>query len=155
MVKRFGKVADYEEWCRPLLVENTLELLDCEIPRLRSRIKSVQLCFTTDPFMYGYDDICDMSLDAIRKLNDAGIPCVVLSKGTLPHELASLGQTNTYGITMVSLDESYRSIYEPGAASYADRVRSLRMLHDAGCRTWVSMNLFPRQTSTSRSSGPS
>lgn len=26
--KRFGQVKTYEEWCRPFLVSNTLELLD-------------------------------------------------------------------------------------------------------------------------------
>lgn len=57
MAKRFGKVKSYEEWCDPALVENTLELLRKEIPRLRSKISSVQLCFTTDSFMYGYEDV--------------------------------------------------------------------------------------------------
>ena len=38
-------------------MENTLELFDAEIPRLRHRIKSVQLCFTTDPFMFGYEEV--------------------------------------------------------------------------------------------------
>ena len=62
MAKRFGKVGNYEQWCTPKLVSNALELLDHEIPRLKSKIESVQLCFTTDPFMYGYDEICKMSL---------------------------------------------------------------------------------------------
>ena len=52
--KRFGKVKSREEWCNPKLVENTLELLDTEIPKLKNKIRSVQLCFTTDPFMVGY-----------------------------------------------------------------------------------------------------
>ena len=51
MAKRFGRVHTYEDWCSPVLVSNTLELLDKEIPRLKSKIQSVQLCFTTDPFM--------------------------------------------------------------------------------------------------------
>ena len=75
MAKRFGKVGNYEQWCTPKLVSNTLELLDREIPRLKSKIESVQLCFTTDPFMYGYDEVCKMSLAAIKKLNAAGIRC--------------------------------------------------------------------------------
>ena len=57
MKKRFGQIKSYEEWLEPYLVENTLDLLDKEIPRLKNKIKSVQLCFTTDPFMYGYDEI--------------------------------------------------------------------------------------------------
>ena len=47
MKKRFGQIKDYESWLEPVLVSNTLELLDKEIPRLRDRIQSVQLCFMT------------------------------------------------------------------------------------------------------------
>ena len=63
MKRRFGKVASYDEWIQPKIVSNTLELLDKEIPRLKDKIKCVQLCFTTDPFMYGYDEIARLSLN--------------------------------------------------------------------------------------------
>lgn len=143
MAKRFGKVGNYEQWCTPKLVSNALELLDCEIPRLKSKIESVQLCFTTDPFMFGYDEICKMSLAAIKKLNVAGIRCTVLTKGLLPIELSTLSPENEYGITLISLDEDFRKRVEPGAASYADRIASLKTLHDRGCRTWVSIEPYP------------
>ncbi len=143
MAKRFGKVHSYEEWCEPVLVSNTIELLDKEIPKLKDKIDYVQLCFTTDSFMYGYDDVCDMSMRAIKRLNADGIPCVVLSKGVLPFELASCSKENVYGITLVSLDESYREEYEPGAAPYVERIAALKTLHDAGCKTWVSMEPYP------------
>lgn len=143
MAKRFGRVKSYEGWREPLHVENTLELLAKEIPRLKRRIKTVQLCFTTDPFMYGYDEVCEMSLGAIRKLNDASIPCVVLTKGLLPESLAGMGARNSCGITLVSLDEEYRERVEPGAAPYAERLAALQRLHDSGCATWVSMEPYP------------
>lgn len=63
--------------------------------------------------MYGYDDVLMMSLDAICLLNDAGIPCVVLTKGLLPELLAGMDNRNSYGITLVSLDEEYRKRMEP------------------------------------------
>lgn len=143
MAKRFGKVTTYEEWCSPVLVSNTLELLDQEIPKLKRKIQSVQLCFTTDPFMYGYPEIGEMSAAAIKKLNEAGIKCTALTKGVLPKELANCSQDNEYGITFISLNESYRERMEPGAASYADRLAALRFLHDAGCKTWVSVEPYP------------
>lgn len=143
MAKRFGKAKTYEEWCKPVLVSNTLELLDQEIPRLKGKISNVQLCFTTDSFMYGYEDICTMSLAAIRRLNQDDIPCIVLSKGELPIELASLSKRNVYGITLVSLDEGYREEYEPGSAPYEVRVKALEALHKVGCKTWVSMEPYP------------
>lgn len=145
MAKRFGKVKSYEEWCEPMLVANTLELLDKELPKLKDKISHVQLCFTTDSFMYGYDDICEMSKAAIRRINQDGVPCVVLSKGVLPSELAGSEylRENAYGITLVSLDERYREEYEPGAAPYTERIDALHALSDAGCRTWVSMEPYP------------
>lgn len=141
--RRFGQVASYEDWLKPHLVSNTLEILDKEIPRLKEKIKSVHLCFTTDPFMYGYEEIERASLAAIKKLNDAGIKCTILSKGVLPLELATYSKGNEYGITLVSLDEDYRANMEPGAAPYGCRLAALKALHEKGCKTWVSIEPYP------------
>lgn len=143
MKKRFGQVSDYETWLEPYLVSNTLQLLDKEIPKLKDKIQSVQLCFSTDPFMYGYDEITEMSIAAIKKLNSAGIKCTTLTKGLLPIELATLSKDNEHGITLISLDESYREKMEPGASSYKERLASLKAVHDAGCKTWVSIEPYP------------
>lgn len=143
MAKRFGKVKTYEEWCEPKLVENALELLDKEIPKLRDKIQSVQLCFTTDPFMYGYEEVSKMSIDIIRKLNDNGILCSVLTKGILPEALAEFQIGNQYGITLVSLSEDFRARMEPNSAPFQERIDALRALHDLGCFTWVSIEPYP------------
>ncbi len=143
MAKRFGKAATYEAWCNPKLVSNTLEILDREIPSLKARIESVQLCFTTDPFMYGYDEVGTMSMAAIKKLNAAGIRCTILTKGLLPIELAEQSDKNEYGITLISLDEDFRTRIEPGAASYAERIAALKALSERGCKTWVSIEPYP------------
>ena len=37
MMQRFGKVTSYEEWCRPRLVSNALQLAQHELPRLRGK----------------------------------------------------------------------------------------------------------------------
>lgn len=143
MKKRFGQVKTYDEWCTPKIVANTLEILDKEIPRLKDKIKSVHLCFSTDPFMYGVPEIGEMSVAAVRKLNDAGIKCTVLTKGSLPANLAELSKENEYGITLVSLNEDYRKRMEPGAAPYAERLAALKALYEAGCKTWISMEPYP------------
>ena len=101
MAKRFGKAKSQAEWCAPKLVSNTLEILDNEIPKLKNKIQSVQLCFTTDPFMEGYPEVGTMSIAAIRKLNNAGIKCTILTKGVLPKALSELDKINEYGITLV------------------------------------------------------
>ena len=143
MKKRFGNVKSYEEWIKPKLVSNTLNLLDKEIPRLKRKIKSVQLCFSTDPFMYGYPEIKKVSLESIKKLNENGIKCVVLTKGLLPKELRNYSKRNEYGITLISLSEKFRKEVEPGASPYKKRIECLKYLHDKGFKTWVRIEPYP------------
>jgi len=84
-----------------------------------------------------------VTLKSIEKLNNADIPCNILTKGILPIELSNLSKKNEYGITLVSLDENYRIKTEPNASPYQDRIDALKKLHDAGCKTWVSIEPYP------------
>lgn len=143
MAKRFGKAKTYEDWLEPAIVENAKELLEKEIPKFKSKIKHVHLCFTTDPFMYEYKEISDLSVELIRMLNDSGIKCTGLSKGVLPHELSELSKENEFGITLVSLNEEFRLAYEPYSAPYAERIKNLKYLHDKGVKTWASIEPYP------------
>jgi DNA repair photolyase len=143
MAKRFGKIRTYEDWCEPKIVSNSLELLDKELPKVKDNIKSIQLCFTTDPFMYNYPEIQDLSLKCIEKINSYGIPCTALTKGLLPKKLANLSKDNEYGITLISLNENFRKEMEPGSAPYKERINALKYLHNKGCKTWVSIEPYP------------
>jgi len=143
MAKRFGRVGSYKEWIQPQIVENALDLLRREIPKLKDKINSVHFCFTTDPFMYGYKEIEDLTLQLIDMLNQASIKCTVLTKGCLPVRLAELGKENEVGITLISLNEQFRQVYEPFSASYKDRIDCLRTLHDQDLKTWVSIEPYP------------
>jgi DNA repair photolyase len=146
MAKRFGKVKTYAEWIKPKIVKNSLELLDKEIPKYKDKINFVHLCFTTDPFMYTYPEVADMTLKIINKLNSNGIKCTVLTKGIYPKELINIkkySKDNEYGITIVSLDNNFKKRFEPGSAPYFGRINALKKLHDAGLKTWVSMEPYP------------
>lgn len=143
MARRFGKSKNYSEWIKPIIVDNAIELLKKELPKLKDKINSVHLCFTTDPFMYKYDDICNLSIEILKLVNSYNIPCTALTKGILPKELANLSKDNSYGITLISLNEQFREKMEPGSAPYKDRIESLKYLHDNGCKTWVSIEPYP------------
>ncbi len=146
MKKRCGVIHNYSEWIKPKIVSNALELLDKEIPKLKNKIKVVHLCFTTDPFMYEQPEITELTLKIIEKLNNNGIRCTVLTKGTFPKDLVDTekyGLNNEYAITLVSLDKGFKNIFEPGAAPYEKRIKSLKYLHDKGLKTWVSMEPYP------------
>ncbi|MCL1901848.1 MAG: radical SAM protein, partial [Firmicutes bacterium] len=90
-----------------------------------------------------YDDVTELSYKIIEKLNSNGIKCTALSKGVLPEKLKNLSKKNEYGITLVSLCENFRKENEPGAAPYIERIEALKRLHEAGCKTWVSIEPYP------------
>ena len=154
MKKRFGIVMNYEEWIQPYLVANTLELLNEEIPRLKDKIKTVQLCFSTDPFMYGYDEIEDLSISALVKLNKEGIKCSVLTKGILPYRLCELSRRNEYGgcKTWVSIepyptpniiDQDLNSIL--GKVRFVDKIIFGRMNYNKRVSEYKDSKKFYRE----------
>lgn len=143
MAKRFGRVKNYDEWIKPKIVSNAVELLEKEIPKYKDKIKFVHLCFSTDPFMYGYKEISDLSIQLIDILGKENIKCTALTKGVLPLELGQLSKRNEYGITMISLHEGYRKKHEPFSAPYKERIDSLYGLHKKGIKTWVSIEPYP------------
>lgn len=148
MCVRFGKVRNYDDWVKPKLVGNALELLEKEIPKLKGKIDSVFLSFLSDPFMHDQPEITELSLKIIERLNRDNIRCVVLTKGDLPLALADkqkYGSNNEYGITLISLDEMFREQFEPGTSPYAKRIDGLKRLHDKGLKTWVSMEPYPTE----------
>ena len=141
--KRFGQIKSYEQWIEPVLVSNTLELLDKEIPRLeRQDPIGTSLLYNRSVHAWvsrnsRYEHSCYQKAERRR------YQMYCTTKGILPIELAELSKENEYGITFISLNEEYRAKIEPGAAPYADRLAALRALHDAGCKTWVSMEPYP------------
>jgi len=143
MSKRFGRIKTYEEWIEPQIIENTLELLEKELPKYKSKIELLHLCFMTDPFMFEHDEVSQLSMQILQRANAEGIRCSVLTKGMLPLTLAELPLDNEYGITVISLDEEYVHEYEPGAAPINERIAALRALSDAGRKTWVSIEPYP------------
>jgi DNA repair photolyase len=146
MKKRCGVVKTYEDWCHPKIVSNALELLEKEIPRHKNKIKYVHLCFSTDPFMHEQDEVAELSMKIIDRLNQNDIRCTVLTKGIYPNELAKrngYSKNNEYGITLVSLDNNFRKEYEPNTATFKERIKALKALSKAGFKTWVSIEPYP------------
>ena len=65
IAKRFGWVKDYNDWRKPKIVSNALELLDKEIPKYKDQINFVHLSFMTDPFMYKNSEVRNLTLKII------------------------------------------------------------------------------------------
>lgn len=152
MAKKFGWVKDYQDWRKPRIVENALDLLEKEIPKYKNKIDFVHLCFMSDLFMYDFDkknlipEIKELTLKIIEVLNQNGIRATTLTKGIYPDEIVDKRrflQSNEYGITLVSLNDDFKRNFEPFSAPYKVRMDSLKKLADNGLNTWVSLEPYP------------
>ncbi|MEQ8192675.1 MAG: radical SAM protein, partial [Candidatus Eremiobacterota bacterium] len=151
MSKRFGRVKDYEDWRKPKIIENSIELLKKELASYRDKIQFIHLSFMTDPFMYNMEtgeliqEISELTLDIIELINSNGIKVTTLTKGFYPEDLTEkkFSVNNEYGITLVSLNSDFKKKFESFTAPYDIRINSLNELHKAGCKTWVSIEPYP------------
>jgi DNA repair photolyase len=152
--RRYGRVTSREDWSDPQLAINALEIVDREMGRRSAAaVERVHLSFMTDPFMFDsetggcVDPIAESSVALIQRLNQAGKPVTVLTKGVYPDALVAalpgLNTENQYGITVTSLNPGYVEEWEPKAAPPDDRIRGLSALSQAGARTWVSLEPYP------------
>ncbi|MPN26275.1 hypothetical protein SDC9_173699 [bioreactor metagenome] len=93
--------------------------------------------------MEEYPEISELSMKIIERLNKDDIKAIILTKGIIPDDALKTEKYNEYGITLVTLDEEFRKKFEPNTAKYTDRINSLRKMHDAGFKTWVSIEPYP------------
>jgi DNA repair photolyase len=142
--KRAGVVSGYDDWRNPKLVANAHELLDKELRRLKGKIESVHLCFSTDPFMVGFEEVHDLTIGIAQRLHADGLPCTFLTKGVYPvGRLHDLDRRNRYGITLVTLSDTFRARFEPYASPIRERLAALREIHAGGLNTWVCIEPYP------------
>ncbi len=161
MSKRFGWVKNYNDWRRPKLVRNALDLLDKELAQLKEKVEVVHLSFMTDPFMYDSSrgklipEVKELTMQIIKRLNAEGIRVTTLTKGLYPKELLNREylDTNEYGITLVSLNTNFKKKFEPYSALYIDRIDSLKRLSKKNRITWVSMEPYPTPNLDSTANG--
>ncbi|WAM36567.1 radical SAM protein [Caldicellulosiruptor acetigenus] len=144
MNKRFRNIT-YEDWTKPKIVENAIELLEKELPKLKGKVRYINMCFATDPFMYNRPEVVKLSCDVIAFINSHGIPVRTLTKGVYTLDVAKVSNhpENSFGITLVSLSEKFRQKYEPNTAPANERLKSLFAMHMCGFKTWVSIEPYP------------
>lgn len=145
MSKSYNRVATYVEWCQPKLVINAPELVTKELARMKVKPDSIHLCLFTDPFMTSDPKVTDISLKLISIINSYGIRRSILIKGKMLSDLADKKRfpaINIHGINLISLNEEFRSRWEPGTTPYAERITALKYLHNCGLRTLVHIEPY-------------
>ena len=112
--------------------------------------KQILLSFTTDPYC---SSVQNETRKVLEILNFYGHKVAILTKGgsrCLPDidMFKQFGDRIKIGATLTFDNNTDSLAWEPGAALPEDRISSLRTLHDAGIKTWVSFEpvIIPEQS---------
>jgi len=101
---------------------------------------NVLLCFTCDAYQ-PIDDMHQLARQAIQILHENGFGVTILTKGGARayRDFDLLGPGDQFATTLTFLDQKRSLEWEPGAATPAERVASLRHAHELGIETWASL----------------
>jgi len=126
-------------WATSVPRKGILRDLQREALRYAQQSEPVLFCFTSDPYQPNEDGTTG---EALRIMAQAGCPFQVLTKGGTRalRDLALFHQVGAaFGTTLLFTDDRDRREWEPNAASVDDRVAAIAAFHEAGVRTWVSI----------------
>ena len=136
----------------PAGIKHRLDLgkLDKECETV-DRTKRILLCFMTDPYCHKDVELQDTrrTLEILLKHQ---LPVSLLTKGgrRLYRDLDLIRQFKDIkvGATLTLTDETMLREWEKDAAPTSERIEMLRTLHEAGVRTWASMEpvIDPQQS---------
>ena len=101
--------------------------------------EQVMLSFTTDPYHPGDTTLTRQTLECLQS-HGLGI-CVLTKGGTRALRDLDLFRPDrdAFACTLTSLDPAFSLKWEREAAPPEDRLAALRVFHDAGIFTWVSL----------------
>lgn len=101
--------------------------------------EQVMLSFTTDPYHPGDNSFTRRTIEILQA---SGLGFCTLTKGgrrALRDLHLFRPDRDAFATTLTSLDDSFSLKWESGAALPGDRIDTLRMFHENGIFTWVSL----------------
>lgn len=113
-----------------------------QLERERIAGKLIHLCFTCDPYPAGVDTT--PTREIIKLLKEHGNHVQILTKGVGERDFDLLDSGDWYGVTYAGYD-SFPCSYmmppkeEPGATPTLFRLTALQRAHNAGIKTWASL----------------
>jgi DNA repair photolyase len=131
------------------LKKATLENIEADLNVIKSDREPVHLSFVGDPYDMGRkdNDYTRTVLGLFRKYDH---PFQVLTKGGLKaaRDFDLYGPDDRFGVTLTFINPEDSTEWEPGSALPKDRMEALKIAHEQGIKTWVSLEpvIDPQQT---------
>jgi len=101
--------------------------------------KKIMLCFMCDPYPTEIDTT--PTREIIKLIKDAGANVSVLTKGGMRavRDFDLYGEGDSFGTTLTFADADKSLEWEPHAAEPLSRIQAIVEAHEAGIKTWVSL----------------
>lgn len=121
--------------------KNIVEEVKKQIEREGITGKLIHLCFTCDPYPYGYDS--SPTREIIKILKSTGNHVQILTKNgkDAQRDFDLLDENDWFGVTYAGYPDKDSGLGpepEPGAGSPVDRLIAIFNAHSKGIKTWVS-----------------
>lgn len=137
-----------EEFQYPRSRDGYVEQLAAEAKalKLKGEKRKILLSFTCDPYQ-ALDHLRQHTRKAIEILKGEGLHVAILTKAgrDATRDFDLLDQGDEFGITLTGVSLQVAAAWEPGAARPQERINVLSAAHEAGLRTFVSVEpiLYP------------
>ena len=109
--------------------KNIVEEVKKQIERENITGKLIHLCFTCDPYPYGYDTT--PTREIIKAIKESENNVQILTKGDGSRDFDLLDENDWYGITLDGIGNGSNPLWK-------SRVDALAEAHSKGIKTWVS-----------------
>lgn len=129
--------------------DNLLEKVekDCNLNLFEGR--KVHLCFTCDPYQ-DLDNELKLTREVLQLFKKYNVNFQILTKGgtRAVRDFDLYKPNDSFGTTLTLTNSCDLNIWEPKAKTTLNRIRSLEYAHNAGIKTWVSLEpvIDPEQT---------
>ncbi len=127
-----------EEWGEFLDVKtNALKVLSRQVERKKTG--KVYLSSLTDPYQ-PVEKKYELTRKILETLVQKRFPVIVQTKSNLvvrDLDVLKRNKLNEVGVTVVTLDEEVRRVFEPASSRPEDRLEAIRLSKESGLRTFV------------------
>lgn len=131
-VEAFSKVTERQDILRKLE-------MDCKILE-GADIEPILLSFTCDPYSR-FDESHGLTQKALEIFRKYKVPFQVLTKGGMraSRDFDLYSGRDVFASTLTFIDPAKSQEWEPGAALPESRFEAIRLAHECGIQTWVSL----------------
>ena len=115
---------------------------DAEVLSSEQNVPEILLSFKGDVYQPEEENL-GLARQTIKILKHYNLPFTILTKGGMravrDFDLLWGYERTSFGSTITFMNQELSNEWEPGAAKIYDRIKAIKLAHDNGIKTWISL----------------